>query len=263
MGNHDPLSHDRRVATNSPHPCLSSNGAKFSVSNEANIFESNVSIVSPVCASNEQMISTCFLSSSGKKFKLSSVSCSANRSRQQTVVSLPSYEMAEILNSDDPLLINDQSVMKVGNFLPAGRLKFFKSRWKQFTDDPLILSLVTGYKIEFSTPPLRNRLKRFASHNLNHLTIFQEEISSLFNKGAICSVKCRSEIRFCANLFLVPKKTGDLRPVINLKPFNQFVTYRKFKLESVAAVANFLRQGDFVTFKRLRFKRRVFSCTYT
>ena len=41
-------------------------------------------------------------------------------------------------------------------------------------------------------------------------------------KGAIKEVSSRSN-EFLSNMFLVPRKTGDMRPVVNFKPQNRFV----------------------------------------
>ena len=46
--------------------------------------------------------------------------------------------------------------------------------------------------------------------------------------------------------FLVPKKTGDLRPVINLKPLNQFVQRIHFKMENIQRAMNFVSLGDYM-----------------
>ena len=46
--------------------------------------------------------------------------------------------------------------------------------------------------------------------------------------------------------FLLPKKTGDLRPVINLKPLNQFVQRIHFKMENIQRAMNFVSLGDYM-----------------
>ena len=51
---------------------------------------------------------------------------------------------------------------------------------------------------------------------------------------------------FISNLFLVPKKTGDLRPVINLKPLNKFVRTIHFKMKSIDYVKHLLQPREFM-----------------
>ena len=41
-------------------------------------------------------------------------------------------------------------------------------------------------------------------------------------------------------------KTGDLRPVINLKPLNQFVQRIYFKMENIQMVSNFVSLVDYM-----------------
>ena len=64
----------------------------------------------------------------------------------------------------------------------------------------------------------------------------------------------------CATLtldILVPKKTGDLRPVINLKPWNQFVQRIHFKMENIQMAMNFVSLGDYMV--SLDLKEAYFS----
>ena len=44
----------------------------------------------------------------------------------------------------------------------------------------------------------------------------------MLNKGATRHASPHSR-QFVSNLFVVSNKTGDLRPVVNLKPLNEFV----------------------------------------
>ena len=48
---------------------------------------------------------------------------------------------------------------------------------------------------------------------------------------------------FISTVFLVPKKTRDFRPVINLKPLNQFVEKIHFKMESIRMALNCFSPG--------------------
>ena len=53
---------------------------------------------------------------------------------------------------------------------------------------------------------------------------------------------------FISTVFLVPKKTGDFRPVINLKPLNQFVEKIHFKMENIRMALNCISPGDFMVY---------------
>lgn len=72
------------------------------------------------------------------------------------------------------------------------------------------------------------------------------EIQALLNKNAIEFVP-RNSIGFRSRLFTIPKKTGDRRPVLNLKPLNKFVQQRHFKMETMKQVCTLIRQGDYLT----------------
>ena len=51
--------------------------------------------------------------------------------------------------------------------------------------------------------------------------------------------------QFISSLFLIPQKSGKLRPVINLHSLNTFVNYRHFKMEGIKFVKDLLMPGDF------------------
>jgi hypothetical protein len=47
-------------------------------------------------------------------------------------------------------------------------------------------------------------------------------------------------------MFIVPKKDGGNRPVINLKPLNQFLVYEHFKMEGIHMLRDLLKQDDYL-----------------
>jgi hypothetical protein len=51
---------------------------------------------------------------------------------------------------------------------------------------------------------------------------------------------------FFSNLFLVEKKGGGQRPVINLSVLNSFIHYHHFKMEDLKVAADILRPHDFM-----------------
>lgn len=56
-----------------------------------------------------------------------------------------------------------------------------------------------------------------------------------------------TENGFTSRLFTTPKKTGDLRPVLNLKPLNVFLPERHFKMEAIRQVSTLINKGDYLT----------------
>ena len=48
------------------------------------------------------------------------------------------------------------------------------------------------------------------------------------------------------HLFLVPKKGGGHRPIINLKKLNEFVPHHHFEMEGIHMLKDLLKQGDFM-----------------
>lgn len=77
------------------------------------------------------------------------------------------------------------------------------------------------------------------------LNLIQEEIDSLLQKQAIIPVQ-EMPREFISTIFLVPKKSGGMRPIINLKPLNNFVETIHFKMETLQTALNLLQEGDFL-----------------
>ena len=71
------------------------------------------------------------------------------------------------------------------------------------------------------------------------------EIQSLQQKGALKQVPPESD-QFLSNLFLVPKRDGTSRPVINLKGLNSFLQYTHFKMEGIHLLHDLVQPGDWL-----------------
>lgn len=121
----------------------------------------------------------------------------------------------------------------------GGRLKFFYQKWEQITNDQWVLDLIReGYKFEFLEKPKFNDIKQTIV-NKEKLHIIQLEVKELLQNRAIEVVPpSQTETGFYSTLFLVKKKTGDLRPVINLRPFNRYLKTQHFKMDTMRSVLN-------------------------
>ena len=70
----------------------------------------------------------------------------------------------------------------------------------------------------------------------------------MLEKQAISRVPREQEAKgFISQLFLVPKKGGGKRPIINLKGLNTFVEKEHFKMESSHMIKDILKPGDWMT----------------
>ena len=125
----------------------------------------------------------------------------------------------------------------------AGRLKYFLPNWQQITLDPVILDTVQGYKLELTSPLIQNRAPpRFSHTESEKIDI---EITALLNKGALNKVEPVSG-QFRSNIFLVPKRDGKSRPVINLKDLNAFIQYDHFIMEGTHLLRDLLQPHDWL-----------------
>ena len=106
----------------------------------------------------------------------------------------------------------------------TGRLRFFHANWLNITRDQFILNAVQGFKICFRCTPVQSVVPRVS----NQKSIIKNEIVSLLKKGAIRQVPF-SHDGFYHRLFLVPKKGGGQRPVLDLSALNQFIETEHFK----------------------------------
>lgn len=76
------------------------------------------------------------------------------------------------------------------------------------------------------------------------MVVMDKEVSNLLSKGA---VEFASGPGFTSPLFVIPKKTGDLRPVLNLRALNQFLLTQHFKMETIQHVCHLINPKDFLT----------------
>ena len=113
-----------------------------------------------------------------------------------------------------------------------------------------------GYKIPFNKNPVQQKIPETPHVNLDQRHQVEAEIVNMLEKGAICQTSYLKE-EFLSNVFLVGKKGGVNRPVINLRHLNQFIPYQHFKMESLFCLREMLQKDDFMC--KLDMKDAYFS----
>ena len=111
-------------------------------------------------------------------------------------------------------------ICKVG-----ARLSLFLKNWEKITHDCWVLETVKlRMTIEFVKAP------RQISAPIS-VTLSDEcfKICDQITKGAIEPISS-SEDWFVSSFFVIRKKSGGFRPIINLKPLNQWIRYEHFKM---------------------------------
>ena len=132
----------------------------------------------------------------------------------------------------------------------GGRLRRFLPFWKEELEtSSQLLQAVEGFSPPFtSQPPLSFPTGRFSTPSQGPLndSLIDVEVAALLEKGAIEEVPlCPPSLGFVSNLFLVQKKNGKMRPVINLKKLNAaHLDTPHFRMETPSDVRNTIRPGD-------------------
>ncbi|XP_060909710.1 uncharacterized protein LOC132986985 [Labrus mixtus] len=119
-------------------------------------------------------------------------------------------------------------------------------QWRVCGVSDWVLKTVTkGYRLQFAcTPPRFNGILQSSAHG-EKAQVLQEEIASLLNKGAIQKVpleQCQNG--FYSRYFLVPKKGGGLRPILDLRTLNEYMRKYKFRILMYTALLRFVHHGD-------------------
>jgi len=127
---------------------------------------------------------------------------------------------------------------------PSGKLPHCLRNWQAITADRWVLQTVQGYCLELECTP-HQQTPPCPLVNPQHQLAVQGEVQKLLDKQAIvCTAPCPQQ--FLSRLFLVSKKDGSFRPVVNLKPLNQFMTKCHFKMEGINMLKDLLLRNDWM-----------------
>ena len=115
----------------------------------------------------------------------------------------------------------------------------------QITQDPWVLGVVKGYQLELVQTPSQINPVVSKARSPTERQAISTEVEALLTKGAVRKVQPQPN-QFTSRLFVVPKKDGSLRPVINLKPLNTYMANHHFKMEGILKVKDLLKKGDWM-----------------
>jgi hypothetical protein len=104
----------------------------------------------------------------------------------------------------------------------------------------------SGFRFPFTHPPpvqARPPQPGSTAIDIQESSDIEREILSLLAKRAVEEIH-PSSYGFCSRLFTIPRKTGDLRPVLNLRPLNQYIPRCHFKMESLKQVCTMINQDS-------------------
>lgn len=80
-----------------------------------------------------------------------------------------------------------------------------------------------------------------------HQTLLKQEVQALLFKGAVEPVPLQHQGSGVYSLyFLIPKKDGSLRPILDLRPLNKYTVSEHFHMVTLQDVIPLLQQGDFM-----------------
>ena len=121
----------------------------------------------------------------------------------------------------------------------GGRIRHYASTWEKLLQVQQWHSNILYHGLSWhwtSFPP--------STTNLRFLRL--DEIQALVDKQALVPADPTTP-GFYSGMFVVPKKTGGFRPVIDLKRLNQSIRCPTFRMETPQSIRKELLQGEFTT----------------
>ena len=150
-----------------------------------------------------------------------------------------------------PPLGEEQFPVPLPSVPVGGRLTQFLHHWEKFTTDVWVLSVIRGgLDLVFQErPPLSDSpIPMSQTSDKEKFRLLSEEVQSLLLKRVIEEIPLtQSTPGFYSHLFLVPKKTGGMRPVIDLSILNSYLSVPHFKMETNRSIRACILPGMLTT----------------
>jgi hypothetical protein len=150
-----------------------------------------------------------------------------------------------------PPLGEEQFPVTLPSVPVGGRLTQFIHHWEKFTTDVWVLSVIReGLDLVFQErPPLSDSpIPMSQTSDKEKFRLLSEEVQSLLLKRVIEEIPLTQLTPgFYSRLFLVPKKTGGMRPVIDLSILNSYLSVPHFKMETNRSIRACILPGMLTT----------------
>ena len=138
--------------------------------------------------------------------------------------------------------VKDQAYTDIEKF-KAGQIKQKYQDWVELISDPEILTMGSGYKLQF------NEIPYHAPHtimfNNEEIQIIENEIEKLLQKEVI-QICNRESGDYISNVFIRPKRDNTFRMILNLKNFNEHLTYHHFKMDTIHTAIPMIRPNCYM-----------------
>ena len=101
-------------------------------------------------------------------------------------------------------------------------------QWRSIASNRFVLSMVWGHYLQLSScPPLFCNFQLFnVKEAAAHHPIIQKEVDELLAMGVI--EPSSGNVCFYSSVFIIPKHTGGLQPILDLKGFNHYLHVTSF-----------------------------------
>ena len=133
----------------------------------------------------------------------------------------------------------------MGQFLP---------QWTKAIASPFILDLIKdGYKLELTSRPHGNFMVTQPPKDKAKAEALFLSLAELVDQRVLIQVPLEEQGQgVYSHVFIVRKPSGKFRMILNLRPLNKFVKYKRFRMESIFTVARCLFPGCYMATLDLR-----------
>lgn len=130
-----------------------------------------------------------------------------------------------------------------------GPLSLHAEAWRACGTHPWVMSTITrGYRIQFGTKPPRFNGVLVSTAQGEAAQVLEAEIATLLSKGAIQRVpEGEIETGFYSRYFIIPKRDGGLRPILDLRVLNNHLRKFTFRMLTYKTLFQSIRRGDWFT----------------